>query len=162
VRGKSALVLGDSRRVTVASWTGLSQLPPLLYIRQEILSISRFHNVTLVTYSKTAGQSYIPDLTLVEIFWYGTQYIPLLNSTTPGRRAVLEEQTPTPCPVDNWSDLWIRLWITFGLANPSALFNNPLSPDSVTSQDSSSPLQLAKPSPFSGFSQVTTAPHPVT
>jgi hypothetical protein len=61
------------------------------------------------------------SFTLANIFYTGTQYIPLLNSSMGGARSPLAERRPTPCPVDNWSDLWITVGKRAGLALPSAL-----------------------------------------
>ena len=47
---------------------------------------SRFTDVTYITPTITAGQSYIPDLTLGNIFCWGVHGTHLHNSTRGGRR----------------------------------------------------------------------------
>ena len=73
------------------------------------------------TVYKTAGQRPDPALTLANIFYAGTQYIPVLNSPMGGVRSALAESRPTLHPVDKWSDLWISMGLSGGLAVPSAL-----------------------------------------
>jgi hypothetical protein len=52
--------------------------------------ISRFTDVMCVTPTITAGQSYIMDLTLGNIFCWGVPRTHLHNSTTPGARSGLD------------------------------------------------------------------------
>ncbi len=50
---------------------GLPRFAPLLYIRQEIYGISRFNNVTFITYGKSPVQSLLRPFTLANISFWG-------------------------------------------------------------------------------------------